>query len=210
MSHHDHAPDAGGEHASHHVVPMSIYIAVFGALLFLTVFTVAISRVDLGPANMLVAMVVASIKATLVCLFFMQLKYDDKLNAVVFVFGAIFLSLFFIFTIVDTFSREYIDPRLGNERVAEDGLRELKLRLEAKRGVAFAGVGIAPDYPAADEKTPPPPPPIVPDGGLPLPDGGLIPVEGSLPASPEPGSAPVPGSALESAAPDAPVPASAP
>lgn len=73
-------------HASHssseefgHIIPIRIYLTVLALLLVLTVVTVAVSRVDFGPWNLVVAMLIASIKAGAVALFFMHLKYENPL-----------------------------------------------------------------------------------------------------------------------------------
>jgi cytochrome c oxidase subunit 4 len=63
-----------------HVLPLKTYKTVLGALLILTIITVAVSRVDFGTMNLVVAMVVASIKAVLVALFFMHLKYESPIT----------------------------------------------------------------------------------------------------------------------------------
>lgn len=82
MSHHEHASHGHGGHhdGPGHVLDRKVYDKVFGALLFLTVITVAASRVDFGALNMVVAMLIASVKAGIVALFFMHLKYEDKLT----------------------------------------------------------------------------------------------------------------------------------
>lgn len=209
MSHDNTHEHGGGDHG-HHVVPMKVYIGVFATLLFLTVVTVAVAQVDLGPANMLVAMLVATVKASLVCMFFMQLKYDEKLNAIIFVFGLIFVALFFLFTTLDVFSRGFLDPRMDNLYMQQEKMKTLRYEVEQKRNKSFPAVGLAADTPPKDELVPPPPPPSAPDGGV-LADGGVAPAEGSAPASDvaAPGSAEAPasvapGSVPASAAPSAP------
>jgi|GEM_PF-244741 len=197
MSHENHSAHDEGHHG-HFVVPAQAYVAVFVALLILTVITVAVAQVDLGAANLPVAMLVATMKASLVALVFMQLKYDNKLNGLVFIFGLLFLSLFFLFTLLDVFSREYIDPKYGNHTIAAEQLRAMQNKAADKAGVntPVKPGGYTIDMPAKDEWQPPPPPPTTPDAGLV--DGG-VPAEGSVPGS-EPGA--VPGSEA--------VPASAP
>lgn len=99
------------EHASEehgdlgHVMPMPMLIGVFASLLVLTVVTVAVAYVDLGSLNLLVAMGVASVKASLVVLFFMHLKYDKPFNAVVFITALLFMVLFVTLVLLD--SRQY-------------------------------------------------------------------------------------------------------
>lgn len=67
----------------HVVVPRSTYFAVYVALVVLTVLTTAVAFFDLGLANPVVALSIAILKATLVVLFFMHLKYGTRLTWVV-------------------------------------------------------------------------------------------------------------------------------
>ena len=60
---------------SDHVVPLKIYYRIFASLMVLTAITVGIAFVDLGYLNTFVAVTIAVIKATLVVLFFMHVKY---------------------------------------------------------------------------------------------------------------------------------------
>lgn len=98
----------------HHISPARVYWLVFGALLIFTGLTYAVSFAELGPAALPVAMLVASVKATLVCVFFMHLKYDERFNVLVFLSSLFFISLFFAFTMLDLTSRAVIDPIEGN------------------------------------------------------------------------------------------------
>ena len=90
---------------SHHVMPMKIYNTVFISLLFLTAFTVAIAQFDFGSLNTLIAMLVATVKAALVGMYFMHLKYEDKTFAVCLLAGVFFLIVMFAFIAVDVGSR---------------------------------------------------------------------------------------------------------
>lgn len=92
----------------YHIIPFKTYMAVFTALLVLTVVTVAVSFVDLGSYNLVVAMLVASIKASLVAMFFMHLYYDNKLNLIIFLISILFLAVFIIFIMFDTMTRDNI------------------------------------------------------------------------------------------------------
>ena len=67
----------------HVVVQRSTYFAVYVALVVLTVLTTAVAFFDLGLANPIVALSIAVLKATLVVLFFMHLKYGTRLTWVV-------------------------------------------------------------------------------------------------------------------------------
>jgi cytochrome c oxidase subunit 4 len=78
-AHAHHHADLGHEH----VTPIGAYLAIFGALMLLTVITVAVAWVDLGTVNVGVALAVAVVKASLVVLYFMHLKYSSKLTWIV-------------------------------------------------------------------------------------------------------------------------------
>ncbi len=90
---------------SHHVSSTLQFTGVLGALLFLTFITVAVAQFDFGGANMLIAMAIASVKAALVILFFMHVKYDTAVNKIMFLSSFLFLSLLFIFTLADQATR---------------------------------------------------------------------------------------------------------
>ena len=89
----------------HHVLPFNIYISVFATLIFLTVITVWVAQFDFGAFNGLVAMGIATLKATLVGMYFMHLKYDNKLYSLVLVGSVCFLILFWFFSIFDFVTR---------------------------------------------------------------------------------------------------------
>lgn len=93
-------------HPEPHVVPLSVYLAVGLSLLVLTAVTVAVASVNLGPFNLVVAITIASIKASLVALFFMHLFYDNKLFMTVFLSAIMFLAVFIILTMFDTERRD--------------------------------------------------------------------------------------------------------
>ena len=94
-----------------HILPLQTYLGVGSALLVLTAVTVWVAHFDLGPINLLVAMTIAAVKASLVALFFMHLKYDNKLYAVIFLTALLFLAAFIVFTMFDTLDRGIIDSR---------------------------------------------------------------------------------------------------
>lgn len=115
MSHHDqHNGQHNGDsqHSGHHVLPLSVYYRVWGALLVFTVITVAISYVDFGSMNLLIAMAVATFKAFLVMSFFMGLKYDKAENSVAFFSTILFLGIFVFFTYTDEFTRHPATPAM--------------------------------------------------------------------------------------------------
>ena len=86
----------------HHIASTKMLVSVFGALIFLTIFTVLTAQVDLGIFNVPLALAIASTKAGLVVAFFMALKYDNRVNTLVFAVGSLFVVVFLTFTLLDT------------------------------------------------------------------------------------------------------------
>ena len=93
---------------SAHVVPRKVYYAVFVALLVLTAITTAVSFVDLGPWNTVVALGIAFLKATLVALFFMHVKYSPRLTQVIVAGGIFWLAILIALTLSDFVSRGWL------------------------------------------------------------------------------------------------------
>ena len=91
-----------GHAAVGHVVPLRTLVAVLMALLALTVITVAVTYVDLGPLNIVIALVIALVKATLVLLYFMHLRWDRPFNAVVLITSLALVVLFIMFALIDS------------------------------------------------------------------------------------------------------------
>lgn len=93
-----------------HILPLRIYLGVAGALLALTAITVFVAQTDFGSWNLVVALLIAATKAILVALFFMHLKYDNRIYSVIFVGAILFLGIFITFTMFDTLNRGGINP----------------------------------------------------------------------------------------------------
>ncbi|HYQ80444.1 MAG TPA: cytochrome C oxidase subunit IV family protein [Anaeromyxobacteraceae bacterium] len=85
-----------------HALPPRVLLGTAAALFGLTAATVAISRVDLGTLNVVAALGIAAVKASLVALFFMHLKYQGRFKAVVFVASVLFAVLLIGFVVFDT------------------------------------------------------------------------------------------------------------
>ena len=98
-------------HGIGHVVPASVLINVFTALIVLTVITVIASYMPFGALETWVALGIATVKAGLVAAYFMHLRYDNPLNAVLFVFGLLFVALFvgLILMDVEQYNSDLID-----------------------------------------------------------------------------------------------------
>lgn len=99
---HAHAHGAHDDHGLAHTTPVALLVGILGALMFLTILTVAVTKVDLGSqGNLIVAMVIATIKAGLVVTFFMHLLWDKKFHLILFLTSVLFLILFMSLSIND-------------------------------------------------------------------------------------------------------------
>jgi cytochrome c oxidase subunit IV len=118
---HAHAAGDGHDHGLAHTTPVWLLFGVLSALLVLTIATVAVTSIDLGAqGNLIVAMVIATVKALLVCTFFMHLLWDKKFNLVLFLTSVLFLILFLSMTTTDRgeyqhLVDEYRAQQLGNK-----------------------------------------------------------------------------------------------
>lgn len=102
-----------------HIMPKKIYFAIFAALLVLTAITVQVAFLDLGPLNAFVALAIAVLKATLVILFFMHVKYSSRLTKIVVVSGFVWLLILFALTMGDYASRNWLPvPKAWEEPAA--------------------------------------------------------------------------------------------
>ena len=88
-----------------HVSPKSVYYTIFGSLMVLTAITVSVAFINLGALNFPMALGIAIIKATLVILFFMHLKYSSKLTKLICGSAFFFLIVLFGLTLSDYLSR---------------------------------------------------------------------------------------------------------
>ncbi len=110
------AANSHSQHAhssAHHITPISTYIKVFVALIVGTIITIAAAGVHFGVFNTFIAMLIATTKASLVILFFMHQKYENRLNQVIFFSSFVFLVIFFSLTASDLFFRVNTIPIHG-------------------------------------------------------------------------------------------------
>jgi cytochrome c oxidase subunit 4 len=98
------------EHASHEHGGPKVYTRNLAVLLVLTIITVAAAGFNFGPANVVIALGIASIKATLVALFFMHLRWEKKVNSIIAAAGFLFLGVFIMFCLLDVDSRVNLQP----------------------------------------------------------------------------------------------------
>ncbi len=90
------------------VVPVKVYVAVFVTLLVMTATTTAVSGVDMGPWNTVVALAIAFFKASLVVLFFMHVKYSPRLTQLVILGALLWLAILLVLTFSDFASRGWL------------------------------------------------------------------------------------------------------
>ena len=85
-----------------HIISNKIYYGIWALLTVLTVVTALIAFVDLGPFNTVVALCIASLKAVVVVLFFMHVKYtSERMTKVVVVAAVFWLLLLLVLSLAD-------------------------------------------------------------------------------------------------------------
>ena len=118
---HTHAPHEEDGDVHVHIASPQFYWGIFGALIVLTLITVRVSYYDFGSANIIIALVVATLKASLVAAFFMHLRHDKLFNTLAFLSAFLFLAIFILLTYDDLGGRGrplpsyvmMVDPRTG-------------------------------------------------------------------------------------------------
>lgn len=104
QTHADHAE--AHEHGS-----VAIYTRTLVALLILTALTVGAAYINLGSGNIVIALSIATVKAILVALFFMHLKWEKPMDSLIAMAGFIFLGIFIGFCLLDFDSRNNFLPQ---------------------------------------------------------------------------------------------------
>lgn len=105
---HDHGPNEQDVHDTlNHVVSPKIYVTVAIILLILTGTTAAVSYVDLGVFNAVVALFIACFKASIVVLFFMHVKYSSRLTKLTVASGLFTFLVLISLTLADYISRAW-------------------------------------------------------------------------------------------------------
>jgi cytochrome c oxidase subunit 4 len=130
-AHRDHVP---------HVLPFNVYLGTWIVLVIATAITVGASYVNFGSWNILIALGIATVKATVVGLMFMHLRWDHKFHSIVFGFSLIFLAIFIAFTMYDTETRGRTDPKEGDRPAVvttpfKEGKQSLKLKAKYEKDV---------------------------------------------------------------------------
>jgi len=91
-----------------HIVSPKIYYVIFIALVVLTVVTWSAAKLDLGKMNAVVALTIAVIKATLVVLYFMHVRYSSRLTWVFVCAGFFWLAIMVALTLGDYMTRGWL------------------------------------------------------------------------------------------------------
>jgi cytochrome c oxidase subunit 4 len=91
---------------SEHIVPPKVYVGIFLSLMVLTAATVAAAYVNLGALNIVVALAIATLKATLVVLYFMHARYSPKRTQLVIVCAVFWLAIMLALTLSDYSTRD--------------------------------------------------------------------------------------------------------
>jgi cytochrome c oxidase subunit 4 len=94
--------------SAEHVVPVRIYLIIFVTLLVLTGVTTAVAYVNLGPLNVVVMLVIAFFKASLVILYFMHVRFTSRLTQVAAVSGFAWLAILIGLTLSDVLTRTIV------------------------------------------------------------------------------------------------------
>jgi cytochrome c oxidase subunit 4 len=102
-----------------HISPLWLNLTIFGALMVLTALTVWAAFQDFGPMDFTVAFAIALVKATLVVLFFMHVKYSSKLVMICAATGFLFLIFLFAFPFADYATRSLVPGWPASTDVSE-------------------------------------------------------------------------------------------
>lgn len=90
-----------------HIVRPPVYLAIFLILLVLTALTTGMSFIDLGVFNTVIALAIACLKASLVVLFFMHIRYSSRLLKMTVAAGLFTFMLLMTLTMTDYISRAW-------------------------------------------------------------------------------------------------------
>ncbi len=136
----------------HHVTPLGPMVFTLVSLVVLTVVTVLTAKfVPLpGSGNLILALVIASIKGTFVAAFFMHLLYDKAVNTIVVMSSMFGVVLFIALTMVDIGTRKLHEPLEAGEIVAGGGAQWVER--DGKQVVDYKG-SYGPSYDAAPGKS---------------------------------------------------------
>lgn len=93
------------DHHTEHIVQPGTYVVIIITLLVLTALTVYAATIDLEQFNIVVALAIATIKATIVVLIFMHAKYSPRRTQMVILAAVFWLVILLFMTMSDYVSR---------------------------------------------------------------------------------------------------------
>ena len=88
-----------------HVVPHKVYLLVFVTLLCMTLITVDVAFYNFGWLNLYIALAIATVKATIVVMYFMHVKYSPRLTWLYALAGVFWLVILLVLTFSDYLTR---------------------------------------------------------------------------------------------------------
>lgn len=92
----------------HHIIPIRTYLLIFAALFVLLILTVAVAFIDVGPLNIVIALTIATAKALLILLYFMHVRYSNRLTWVFASAAFFWLIILLGLTMTDYISRPWL------------------------------------------------------------------------------------------------------
>jgi cytochrome c oxidase subunit IV len=90
------------------VIAKKTYLMAWAGLLLALAATIAVSYVNLGRLNIAVALIIASVKALIIGVYFMHLRYSQRLIWYYVIGAALWLTIMFTFTFTDYFARHLL------------------------------------------------------------------------------------------------------
>ena len=109
MNHDSPSPGTGHEAdaalAPHALIPLSRYLTVWIALLLLTALTITVASLHMGGFSVLAAIVIATVKGSLVLLYFMNLKYEERVFRIMLMVAVFTLATILALTFADVLLR---------------------------------------------------------------------------------------------------------
>jgi cytochrome c oxidase subunit 4 len=103
---------------SEHIVSPKIYLVIFASLMLGTGITVWAAFQDFGKFNIVIALVIATIKATLVILYFMHARYSPRRTQMVIVCSVFWLAIMLALTLTDYDTRSPLETRLAPSAIS--------------------------------------------------------------------------------------------
>jgi cytochrome c oxidase subunit IV len=130
------------------------YIGTIIALFILTAITVYVAGFDFGSnfVNLMIAMAIATVKASLVVLFFMHLRWEKGINAIVFLSSIFFVGVFMVFTFLDINTRVAIEPVGPTEPGASEGFTPAPMPMYVGAGAGSSDASTEEDTAAGSEE----------------------------------------------------------